>query len=212
MKFSEFLASSYDKPKITRAGVAKYIEELVTEGREPTLDDLAVIYKNFMPARPSKLKKNFTPFEWVASAAGKKDIRHYLNFVYADGTRIIGTDGHRLHTLIDDREPGFYCPVKGVKVHEKDWANYPDVDRVIPDISEGYTPVTNATTEYEAMVNNKLVLKISDSESYLNEKYWLEASAWGEGTITYVPTQKSKGVVIDIPEQKALAIIMPMRI
>lgn len=86
------------------------------------------------------------------------------------------------------------------------------MDRVIPDINEGYEPITNATTEYEAMVDNKPVLKISDTESYLNEQYWLEASAWGDGTITYVPTQKSKSVRIDFPEQNALAIIMPVRI
>lgn len=215
MKLNEFFRKSYNQPQLSRAKIERYIEDIITEGREPTFDDLAAIYRYFMPTRPSKLRKNFTPFEWVAAAAAKDDVRDYLNWVYADGSHIMASDGHRAHIMKDDREPGYYCPVKGVKVHDKDWASYPDVlRRILPDVSEGYNRQPGLETTFHS-VNNRLktnVLTIKGTESHVAERYWAEATAWGDGTVVYTPNDKYRVVRLDIPAHDAIAIIMPIRV
>jgi len=215
MKLNEFLAISYTQPRLSREKMERYIEDIITEGREPTVDDLAVIYRYFMPARPSKLRKNFTPFEWVAAAAARDDERYYLNWVYADGSHIMASNGHRAHIMKDDREPGYYCPVKGVKVHDKDWASYPDVfRRIVPDVSEGYNrqPGLDTTFHSVSTLYNTNVLTITGTESHVQERYWAEATAWGEGTVVYTPNDKDRVVRLDIPAHNAMAVIMPVRV
>src|SRR5690625_309892 len=215
MKLNEFLAISYTQPRLSREKMERYIEDIITEGREPTVDDMAVIYRYFMPARPSKLRKNFTPFEWVAAAAARDDERRCLNWVDADESYIMASNGHRVHILKDDREPGYYCPVKGVKVHDKDWESYPDVFRLIlPDVSEGYNrqPGLDTTFHSVSTLYKTNVLTIKGTESHVQERYWAEATAWGEGTVVYTPHNKDRVVRLDIPEHEAIAVIMPMQV
>src|SRR5690625_7963479 len=126
MKLNEFFSKSYSQPLLSRAKVADYIEDIITEGREPTVDDLAVIYRYFMPARPSKLRKNFTPFEWVAAAADPDDERHGLNRGYADAANHTPSNGHPGDLLKDDREPGDSCPARVVQVNDRESTTYTD--------------------------------------------------------------------------------------
>jgi DNA polymerase III sliding clamp (beta) subunit (PCNA family) len=85
---------------------------------------------NFFAPAPSKKPKN--SFEWVALVVRKKDVRQYLNFVYSDGTRIMATDGHRVHYSESELQEGFYCPKTGLKV-EENLGNFPNIDKVLPD-------------------------------------------------------------------------------
>lgn len=77
---------------------------------------------------------------FVAAAVSKDHTREALTHVYSDGTRIMATDGHRLHVYTPDEgclPAGYYDLLKKTKteVHlnsvELDLV-YPDVDRVIP--------------------------------------------------------------------------------
>src|SRR5690625_4268932 len=132
MKLNEILAISYTQPRLSREKMERYIEYIITKGREPTVDDLAVIYRYFMPAGLSKLRKNFTSFEWFSAGADRFYVCRCLIWVYADGSHIMASKWHSVHILIDVREPGYYCTVKVVKVHDKDWSSYPDVDQIMP--------------------------------------------------------------------------------
>jgi hypothetical protein len=102
-------------------------------------EHLAALYAFFAPSgREAKPK---TPFQWVALAvAGKKDGREPLRFVHVEPTRMVATDGHRIHIApnVGGLEPGFY-DVAGVRVHAPDWNKYPDVDRVTPQLSSRET-------------------------------------------------------------------------
>lgn len=73
--------------------------------------------------------------------AGKKDLRIHLQHLYVDDTRIIATDGNRLHLVnredFPDMENGYYAPVKQGKnillVPAAEQAiTYPNIDQVIP--------------------------------------------------------------------------------
>ena len=71
-------------------------------------------------------------FTWVASfvCKDKHDHRAGLHYVYSNGERICGTDGHALAWAPSDLPQGYYCPKTGSAV-AIDYV-YPDVDRVIP--------------------------------------------------------------------------------
>lgn len=212
-RFKEFLTLAYNSPRMTKDKTADFIEDIIRDGRVPTIDDLAQIYRYMMPARPARLRKNFTPFEWVAAAAGRDDIRHYLNWVYADGNRIMATDGHRIHIHPDDREPGYYCPAKGELTYGVDYHPYPDADRVIPNVVENYRLVIDPVADIHSNDSDrKPILKIGDSESYLKQQYWAEATAWGGGLEVYIPHAKDDAVRVDVPALNAMAVIMPVRV
>jgi len=89
--------------------------------------DLSKLYKYFLPALPAKPK---TPEQWVAMAIAKNDPHKHLSYVYSDGKRIIATDGHRAHIFYTNTyTAGFYNRAM-VKVHDVDWAKYPDIDKI----------------------------------------------------------------------------------
>lgn len=88
-------------------------------------DEIAPLYTYFMPLIPAKAK---TPEQWVGKAMGVRDVRYYLNFYYSDGTRLICTDGHRLHLMPTTLAEGFYDKALNAVNTQ---GRYPDVDRVI---------------------------------------------------------------------------------
>lgn len=91
---------------------------------------LGQLYNHFMPSVPKKAK---TEWGWVALAMGKHDVRDYLNYIHVDEKYITATDGHRVHRIPNSNglESGFYY-ANGDKVHDSDWNNYPEVNRIIP--------------------------------------------------------------------------------
>lgn len=93
----------------------------------PNTEKLDQLLNFFAPAIPAKPK---TPFEWVAKAAGVKDVRQNLNSVYVENGTMVGCDGHRLHWAPTTLENGYYCPKTGLQV--KDHGKYVDWKRVIP--------------------------------------------------------------------------------
>ena len=104
----------------------------ISEGRMSE-EQLAVLYVFFMPT----ITKIKSPFHWCVKAKGKKDVRYYLNHVYSDGVRTMATDGHRLHVINEVREKGWYDNNDQL-IHQDGYANYPDMDRVIPS-GKGFT-------------------------------------------------------------------------
>ena len=86
--------------------------------------EAAPLYAYFMPPIPAKAK---TPEQWVAKAVAVKDPRGYLRFIYSDGTRLIATDGGRLHLIPTDRPAGYYDKAMNPV---DDQGTYPQIDRL----------------------------------------------------------------------------------
>jgi len=138
---SRIAEASRSVPQVRNKALAfKAVCEIIknlTEDQENELHgELARLYAAFQPTVPKKPK---TMFDWVAKAMAKNDVRYYLNFVHVTEERMVGTDGHRLHIApnTDGLEPGFYDK-NGTKLHNPDYARFPDVDRVMPTNLDSY--------------------------------------------------------------------------
>ena len=162
------------KPKKERlqAIVRDLYENDLTEAER--LDSLALLYTHFIPAAPAKPK---TLPQWVArAAAGSKDHRYMLQYVYADhaAQRLVATDGHRLHLMPLPAQgfdqPGYYCPKTLEHLHSVDFATYPAYERIIPERTECETsPVKPAAWEVGELPNGTVYYKTPCGA--LNKKY-----------------------------------------
>lgn len=188
------------------------IKDLINKGMdidENILEhNLSGLYAFFLPPTPAKPK---TDQQWVSKAVPKKDIRHYLNYLYSDGSRLIGTDGHRLHVMHGtDLGKGFYN-TELVKLDVD--ATYPDIDRIIPikgvttimhlsdfDQLETYTPECD---------NPTISVKLNDS--HFNKSYILAAiSRFDDSPIEAL--QLDSNSAIRLQQKDLQAVIMPMRV
>lgn len=133
-------------------------------------DDLESLINYFAPAVPKNPK---TAFEWVAAAAGKSDVRFYLNYVYVENGRMVATDGARLHLAKTDLANGFYDPKTG-RIAKVD-AKYPDIERVIPKTG---TMKEASTEKILTEVRGSVVpsrVKIVAPGVQIDESYFLQA-------------------------------------
>lgn len=121
------MAAAIKKPN--KRDILSHLQDVIHSGDYLfTHVELAEIYAYFIPAIP---KKSANPELWAAVATAKKDVRDYLNYLYSDGERLIGCDGHRIHWIETDRETGYFHPSTLDKLDNK--GGYPDIDRVIPE-------------------------------------------------------------------------------
>lgn len=133
------------------------------EHNEPIQGDaLECLYKHFAPAIPKNVKE---PWQWAAKAVAKKDVREVLNYLYSDGSRLIGCDGHRLHVIPSDLPKGYY-DTKTCDPVDHD-SVYPDIDRVIPADLMGPYHLENYQT-VEVLDGNPCV---DIDGMYFNQKY-----------------------------------------
>lgn len=201
--------------------VKTIIENLTEEQERELHGELARLYATFQPAAPKKPK---TLFDWVAKAVGWKDKRQYLRFIYVTDERMIGTDGHRVHIAPnqDGLEPGYY-DANGVKVHNPDFAKFPEIDRVVPTqlTSHGRKIVKAKISDIEtgAFTSNKTVFNyykfqlednfVAFNMSYVNDMLSLEdddaVMHWSIGAATDVVA------MADLSHGRE-ACIMPMRV
>jgi hypothetical protein len=90
---------------------------------------LVALYSFF--SESVKKMKEYNPFQWTAMAIGQKDIRSFLNYVYSDGSNLIGTDGCRMHVVPYMDYPAGYYDSNMVKIDKTD--QYPDWEKVMVD-------------------------------------------------------------------------------
>lgn len=125
-------AASIRKPSKTAA--FELLVGLIENGDLTDEVIAAHLYAFFQPGIPAKPK---TPEQWVARAVAVKDVRFDLNYLYSDGKRLMGMDGHRLHIIPTERPAGYYDKQLSPVVVDHP---YVDVDRVIPEAGAG-TPM-----------------------------------------------------------------------
>jgi hypothetical protein len=123
---------------LTQKNVTNLNQAIKNLENDPAVETLgpaafqSIIYMvNRLQVKEASAMSASSPFKKAAMFMAKKDTRHYLQYIYSDGSRLIASDGHTLITIDAAYPPGFYNAA-GQKVEEPDFARYPDVDRVIP--------------------------------------------------------------------------------
>jgi hypothetical protein len=116
-----------DIKKLNRKEAFSVVRESLETGEPMPNCALEALYKHFAPSKPKNVKE---PWQWVAKAVAKNDVRGMLCWLYSDGERLIGCDGHRLHIIPTDLPNGYYDPKTCDPVSFD--MQYPDIDRVIP--------------------------------------------------------------------------------
>jgi len=177
------------------------------------LDELrAIIYRHCSGPRAAKAK---TLEKWVSLAVDENDVREVLQYVYSDGERIVGTNGHCMHIWKTTKyDPGYYKPgAKLEKVHDVDWKEYYNVDRLI----DGYRGEGECAKDLVRVAGDKNgsacrpydVYMYDEGQAAVNADY-LEAvlQRFPSGEFTY----KDKLSSIKFEEGDLLALVMPVRV
>jgi len=164
--------------------------------------DMARLYKYFSPNVQAKPK---TDDKWVAQAmADKYDPRYYLKYIYSDGSRIMATNGHRIHAVNKSIEIGFYD--KNMNRIEVD-AKFPDIDRIIPKNytkSIKFSELELVDREYKGKTMPAYVFDgINIDAKYLKQA----AQYFDDAVISYA----DKNSPILITDEHKLAVVMTMR-
>jgi len=108
----------------------------LANGEQLSDSQISELLRYFAPKAPKTPK---TLFDWVSQAVAKKDVRPYLNYVYSDGERIIGCNGHVLLVAPTGQYgKGYYCPKTKNHVESINY-NYPEIDRLLPRTSTDCT-------------------------------------------------------------------------
>lgn len=177
----------------------------------------------------------YDAFKFVSTASNKYDCRPYINCVHYQDTTLLGTNGHRLHTVEIDLnrtakiDNGAY---KIVKLNKREIVLEPQVDTTtvkIPDsawkfiipektatnISEILPPATSEDSLYRYATNvYRLISKLGiidiDGRDY-GYNYNYLADALEHGAIEIYRNKGSRGLLIIKSDQYSAA-IMPMRL
>lgn len=181
----------------------------------------------------SKAKNTPDALQWVAKACGVKDLRKYLNHVHVDASKMVASDGHRLHIVYKAREDleypeGFICRITGKGIGEQ--GTFPDVGRIIP--SNLFWHKLDGVTVQHGVPKNRYGVPTIDSKKrvvrlsafigdlslassygvslYLNERYYNDAIS-GLGNSYEVALCGTEGKVLFRNESR-LALVMSMKV
>ena len=212
--------SGIRKPTKVKAqhSLKSIFEEHADQLSDDALFHLGQLYRYFMPAAPRTPK---TLEQWVAKAAGKKDVRYYLNYVYADPAGfLVATNGHRMHVmdLPEGMKPGYYCPktLEWLQDHEE-W-RYPDWQRIMPTPARWLLQRLDISTWAVDEIEDKAVYRMPDGVA-LNKQYVDEALAMPGATMTHYYQESENAPVLFVGagddgrriESNPRAVIMTMR-
>lgn len=190
-------------------------EEHAHQLSDSALFNLGQLYRHFMPPAARVPK---TLAQWVAKAAGKRDARNYLNYVYADHTagRLVAMDGHRMHvTSLPAQgfdQPGYYCPKTQEYLHGVEFATYPAYERIIPDrVNCEAAPVDPAAWELGETESGTVYYKTPCGA--LDKKYVDAVLAAPSVKFEYIYARQpgASGVCFAGDEPGVLALVMPIR-
>lgn len=196
-------------PKDKNRDAVYEIAMKLIEDKSLSEHEIAVLYAQGLDSRPAKPRK---PEKWVANAVAKDDIREYLQYIYSDGKRIMGTDGHRLHIWKTDKYPeGFYNPKTMKKASVPDSMRFPSVDRVIPN-TRSDDCVSSAVIElaHAGSVTGRPLVVYKVGPAAVNAHY-LDAALDGFSGVTTLIHYIDENHAIKIETDNKLAVVMPVR-
>lgn len=148
--------------------------------------ELARLYQYFRPSLGNITAAAKNPWKWAALAAGKHDVRQYLNYIQSKDGNVAATDGHRLHTFKHKSKAGLYDPRTFDRLYSEEDANaeglrYPDWEgRVI--LTDETAKVSGKLGEPEVtpglsengLLEVMMVPGLPDDFG-INAKYWEQA-------------------------------------
>ena len=105
---------------------------------------------------PSLPKKATSAMQWAAKAAGKKEVRYYLNYVRVQNGTAYATDGARIHITKTDLPEGWYCPLTLASV---------ELDMKAPDYLRVTSRIKDAATTRATL--GELTKGIEGKDTYL---------------------------------------------
>ncbi len=213
MQIDEIANLASQIPNVTKRAAWHSLRNLIELSENLEIDSkqaacLADLYRHFLPL-PGKVIK--TSEDWCIKALGKADIRSYLNWLYSDGSRLIGCDGHRLHVFeTTDYKPGYYDQALN-PIEDK--GRYPDIDRVIP-AQKGreikLKTITGGEIKLSDHVSGKVEM-VNVRGSWVNRKYFEEAIAGFDPDKLVRYYNASDASALKIQQGERLAVVMPMR-
>jgi hypothetical protein len=174
---------------------------------------LVDMYNHFQPATPAKPK---TPQQWLAKAmAGKGEVRHYLQYIYADGSNLVATDGNRLHIwTVSDVADGYYD--KNMQKINED-AKFPDYKRVLP-LRTGNSRRNSLLTKAELLAGEVKVYSGKEEainvvgEVWVKKQCLLDALSFWDSSERVEINYEGKMDNITISANDCLAVVMPIRL
>ena len=180
-------------------------------------DYLALLYTHFMP--PAAAKPKGLP-QWVAkAAAGKNDLRHQLRYLFVDAeqSRLVATDGHRLHTMTipadEQWQGGYYCPKSLEFLHDPSHAQYPDYTRLFPNAETEQHPLdVDAWQVGETTGSKRVFYYLLPDGTALNKKYVDQALAVPGETFTRWAITGAGAVCFSKPSSDTMALVSPIRV
>lgn len=226
---ADFLRRAALSAKPNKAQAAEIIRSIAGANAQDNelRNALATLYTYFLPPAPKKAAHKDV-WAWVCQAINPKDARPYLHYVMADGMSIWATDGHRMHSARDLREPGLYDPKTGALVWGLEGVKgdghpgrFPDVKRILPERDQGASRAVSAATV--APVSEGLGGYVRARVGFgpqaafdVNLPYWREATeALDDGATLQIPARDMAPARIDgyhkATGAEVLAVIMPMR-
>lgn len=117
------------------------IARAILEGEDVNMDDKKRLYLYFSPSKSVSTKKASDSFAWIAQFCEKPGTaRPYLEYVYSNGKRLAGTNGHVLAYADTDLPEGFYCPRTKSLVEGCDF-KFPDIERLFLDDNQDPQPL-----------------------------------------------------------------------
>ena len=143
--------------------------------------DVDSLLNYFAPPQPKKPK---TAIQWVAMAAGKNDVRQFLNTVRVQAGMATACDGHRMHECATDLDDGFYDPKTLCKVDTTDFVGkYPDTSRLWAKTTTA-DDALKCHTRDKNLIDIPQVVELNDAgircvqtgQGQYQEKYWLAAT------------------------------------
>jgi len=211
MDINKIARLSADSKKPAKTDAFNQLKRVIELSGDSAALELADLYAFFTPT----ISKPKTLFQWAVKAHGIKDVRHYINFVYSDGKRLLSTDGHRAHIVDDVISPiGFYSN-NGALVHDNDYGEFPNIDKIMPDIND-MRPINLSDMELidiDSHAKATQAYKLTKDIGF-NAKYLREALSFGDMKI-FITRNKFDNLrdckMLLISEDRT-AIIMPVRL
>lgn len=182
-------------------------KSLIEQG-EATADDLAKLYKFFLPPVPAKAKK---PIDWVRKFVAKKDVREGLNYIYSDGNRNIATNGHFLAISHEDPLPEGYYDSKSLDKIEISY-RYPQIDRVIPQGNPLSIRDIEPSEVIERHGNHSYLYHLSDGTEFALNKQYVDTVLANPSPVSDILFFNNSSGVLYQFDNGDQALIMPIRL
>lgn len=207
MNYSDYVKSNglgHKRPTKAQANIAlrAYIDQHGLPEYDSNLADLVAF---FLPPVPKKPK---SAFQWIASAAGVKDIRQWVNYVHVTNGQCFATDGHRLHIMLSHLDEGVYLP-SGQRADESVQellCPFDRVERLFPT----EMPAEVAINDSERTEDSEILVYMQE-KCAINAKFLDAARAYPGETPSYHWEDCENTPLFLYFKDDRRAIVMPMR-